>query len=568
MDTPSRVDKPIKYVPKGTLDISLEPSENIPNLPPEEVTHLVLTAKDVNPDDSQIVDKLLEDTISDENKEKLKPIKTNVTEVYTEAKPDETMEEQTKEGKTEHEVSVETSPENNLIREIGQGSENPVVSSDNVDHPIPTRTPEENNSDEVIHTSYELVEEKQGKKEQIEAEMVKLESTPENEQQDEPAHIIQPLGTPPSYETFLRSQGGKAAGEIPEVQTSEPQQQSTSNATPNTSTSLEAIEVKPVSKPPGVSKDGSVHQIKWVQFEGVRVPIITQNENGPCPMIAITNVLLLRQKISLPKDHEMVSSDLIIQTLSDELFSQSIAFHMIDDRDFIISHYRVGYNLINTKYRCDSDSDGTGVNSNVCNARGHGFNIYRCTLSEWSGQRQNFDEETRANYEENLSSAVSIFPKLQTGLDINVRFTGSWTNVVADFEYTTALTVFDLFRIPIFHGWVVDPQDVDLVKVLNNQTYNQVVEMIIDYKTSMDSVRVHKGLVAEEFLESTASQLTLCGLCELNDRLREGELAVFFRNNHFNTIYKKKVEKAVSVEVLHMVINTQAQLDTLNWEVF
>lgn len=64
---------------------------------------------------------------------------------------------------------------------------------------------------------------------------------------------------------------------------------------------------------------------------------------------------------------------------------------------------------------------------------------------------------------------------------------------VADFEYTTALTVFDLFRIPIFHGWVVDPQNADLVKVLNNQTYNQVVEMIIDYKTSMDSERVHKG---------------------------------------------------------------------------
>lgn len=366
MDTPSRVDKPIKHVPegmflislslvklkyflffivivivivlckliinifiifKGTLDISLIPSENILSLPPEEVTHLVSTPKDVNSDDSQNVgNKLLEDAISDENKDELKPIKTNVIEVSTEAKPDETMGEQTKEGKTEDKISVETSPKINLIREIGQESEKPVVSSDNVDHLIPTRTSPESNSGEVIHTSYELEEEKQGKMERIEVKIVKLESTPENEQQDEPAHIIQPIGTPPpSYETFLRSQDEKAAGKIPEVQISEPQQ-STSNATPNTSTSFEPVEVKPVCKPLlGISKDGSVHQIKWVQFEGVRVPIITQNENGPCPMIAITNVLLLRQKISLPEDHEMVSSDLIIQTLSDELFSQSTA---------------------------------------------------------------------------------------------------------------------------------------------------------------------------------------------------------------------------------------------------
>ncbi|VUZ55244.1 unnamed protein product [Hymenolepis diminuta] len=498
MDTPSRVDKPIKHVPEGTLDISLKPSENIPSLPPEEVAHLVSIPKDVNSDDSQNVDnKLLEVAISDENKGELKSVKANIIEVSTEAKPDETTGEQTKERKTEHEISAEASAEINLIREIGQESEKPVVSSDNVDYPIPTRISEQSNSGEVIYTSYELEEKKQGKQEQIEVKIVKLESTPENEQQDEPANIIQPLGTPPpSYETFLRSQDEKAGGKIPEVQTSEPQQ-STSNATSNTSTSFEPVEVKPVSKPlSGVSKDGSVHQIKWVQFEGVRVPIITQNENGPCPMIAITNVLLLRQKISLPEDHEMVSSDLIIQTLSDKLFSQSIA---------------------------------------------------------------NFDEETRANYEENLFSAVSIFPKLLTGLDINVRFTG-----VADFEYTTALTVFDLFRIPIFHGWVVDPQNADLVKVLNNQTYNQVVEMIIDYKTSTDSERVQKGLLAEEFLQSTASQLTLCGLCELNDRLREGELAVFFRNNHFNTIYKKKGSIYVLLTDVGFVNEPNFVWETLN----
>ena len=40
---------------------------------------------------------------------------------------------------------------------------------------------------------------------------------------------------------------------------------------------------------------------------------------------------------------------------------------------------------------------------------------------------------------------------------------------------------------------------------------------------------------------STASQLTYHGICELNSRLKEGELGVFFRNNHFNTLLKRKV---------------------------
>lgn len=49
------------------------------------------------------------------------------------------------------------------------------------------------------------------------------------------------------------------------------------------------------------------------------------------------------------------------------------------------------------------------------------------------------------------------------------------------------------------------------------------------------------GLIAEQFLETTAAQLTYHGLCELTAAAREGELSVFFRNNHFSTMTKHKV---------------------------
>ena len=52
---------------------------------------------------------------------------------------------------------------------------------------------------------------------------------------------------------------------------------------------------------------------------------------------------------------------------------------------------------------------------------------------------------------------------------------------------------------------------------------------------------IFPGLAAECFLEETANQLTYHGLCELNAKLQEDELCVFFRNNHFSTLYKHQV---------------------------
>uniref|UniRef100_A0A2K5V6L1 Ubiquitin carboxyl-terminal hydrolase n=1 Tax=Macaca fascicularis TaxID=9541 RepID=A0A2K5V6L1_MACFA len=86
-------------------------------------------------------------------------------------------------------------------------------------------------------------------------------------------------------------------------------------------------------------------------------------------------------------------------------------------------------------------------------------------------------EIQRLNYEQNMSDAMAILHKLQTGLDVNVRFTG-----VRVFEYTPECIVFDLLDIPLYHGWLVDPQIDDIVKAVGNCSYNQLVEKIISCK--------------------------------------------------------------------------------------
>lgn len=44
----------------------------------------------------------------------------------------------------------------------------------------------------------------------------------------------------------------------------------------------------------------NVHRVKMIAFKGRHVPIMLQDVNGPCPLLAIANVLLLRGQLQLP----------------------------------------------------------------------------------------------------------------------------------------------------------------------------------------------------------------------------------------------------------------------------
>ncbi|KAL4225687.1 Ubiquitin carboxyl-terminal hydrolase MINDY-2 [Mactra antiquata] len=219
----------------------------------------------------------------------------------------------------------------------------------------------------------------------------------------------------------------------------------------------------------------SIHQIKWVYFKKKHVPIITQNENGPCPLLALINVLLLQNRVKLTPQAEIVSASQLMAHLGD------------------------------------------------------------CVLQNVPGE-DGVSTPSRLNFEQNMGDAMAVMYKLQTGLDVNVRFTG-----VRDFEYTSECIIFDLLQISLYHGWLVDPQNSAEVEAVGKCSYNQLVEKIIVQKTSDEPNLVSQALVAEQFLESSASQLTYHGLSELCTQLKEDELAVLFRNNHFTTLYRYKV---------------------------
>uniref|UniRef100_A0A5S6R2W6 Ubiquitin carboxyl-terminal hydrolase n=1 Tax=Trichuris muris TaxID=70415 RepID=A0A5S6R2W6_TRIMR len=209
-----------------------------------------------------------------------------------------------------------------------------------------------------------------------------------------------------------------------------------------------------------------IHHVKWVKWFNRQVPIATQNENGPCPLLAICNLLLLRGDLSLPKDTEVVASSQLINMVGDLVFQQGQAKqkHMLD-------------------------------------------------------------------YEQNVYDAMSVLPKLSTGLDVNVKFKGAF-----EFEYTPECIIFDLLNITLCHGWISDPRNGEMHQAVGNLSYNQLVEKIVHE----DASKCTEGLLALAFYDSSGSQLTQYGLASLRNALREGHLAVLFRNNHFSVITKRK----------------------------
>uniref|UniRef100_A0A914RRV8 Ubiquitin carboxyl-terminal hydrolase n=1 Tax=Parascaris equorum TaxID=6256 RepID=A0A914RRV8_PAREQ len=82
--------------------------------------------------------------------------------------------------------------------------------------------------------------------------------------------------------------------------------------------------------------------------------------------------------------------------------------------------------------------------------------------------------------------------------------------------------------------WVSFPFSFYCVRLLGSLGYNEVAERIVNGDQDTESC------ILADFLQSTASQLTVYGLFELNAALNDGQIAVLFRNNHFHTLYKHK----------------------------
>eukprot|EP00891_Asterochloris_glomerata_P002115 jgi/Astpho2/2115/fgenesh1_pg.00038_%23_170_t len=157
------------------------------------------------------------------------------------------------------------------------------------------------------------------------------------------------------------------------------------------------------------------YKLKRIQYFRREVPIALQNENGPCPLLAIANVLLLRNQITLPANAPDVSQDRLVSL---------VAEHLLDSNN----EERLGPSV---------------------------------TI------------DYKANLQRNIEDAITLLPKLTTGIDVNVRF-----DDVHGFEFTDEVAIFDLLDVSLVHGWLVDPQE-EVAASIGQRTYNELVSELV-----------------------------------------------------------------------------------------
>jgi ubiquitin carboxyl-terminal hydrolase MINDY-1/2 len=63
----------------------------------------------------------------------------------------------------------------------------------------------------------------------------------------------------------------------------------------------------------------STYRLKKIQFLGRTVPILCQNQNGPCPLLAICNILLLQKQLDIHADHSEVNLTRLIELVADRV---------------------------------------------------------------------------------------------------------------------------------------------------------------------------------------------------------------------------------------------------------
>ncbi|KAF1957432.1 hypothetical protein CC80DRAFT_491543, partial [Byssothecium circinans] len=249
-----------------------------------------------------------------------------------------------------------------------------------------------------------------------------------------------------------------------------------------------------------------IKHIRWhdVNKRGIRTsPILTQNLNGPCPLLALVNALVLSTPAEIEtalvetlRTREQVTLGLLLDAVFDELMS---------------------------------------------------------------GRRGGAAQELP-----DVSELYKFLLLLHTGLNVNPMFvkdpdatdgTSALTPALAQqtggFENTRDMKLYRTFNIPLMHGWLPEPgSDAYLAfdriaKSYETSQYVQFQEEELDAKLQTDDAltpdeqQLFTDIHAiKEFLNLWPTQLTAYGLKTVRENLQPGQVAILFRNDHFSTLYK------------------------------
>ncbi|PLW24111.1 hypothetical protein PCASD_06727 [Puccinia coronata f. sp. avenae] len=245
-----------------------------------------------------------------------------------------------------------------------------------------------------------------------------------------------------------------------------------------------------------------IKQILWPPFPTTRqnnstprqVSILMQNNNGPCSLLAICNVLLLRGSIQLPgpSTRTSISFSSLLALLSEYLIQQDLPPIQLQSALATIPITQTGLDL---------------------NPRFASIDGFRESIQ----------------YHPSPSSAPHAH-----GLDL-----------------------FAAVRVPLVHGWIADSQDFDTWDVIVGKCgdYDKVLELVVAGEeliakqvqepnvdlSQEEQNLIKEALLARKFLDSTSTQLSYPGLFQLATGVPTDSLVTLLRNSHLSVLYRRPI---------------------------
>ncbi|KAI1372247.1 hypothetical protein F4677DRAFT_456649 [Hypoxylon crocopeplum] len=271
-----------------------------------------------------------------------------------------------------------------------------------------------------------------------------------------------------------------------------------------------SMESAPLQQPrpqsPNTRSKSETYQIKninWFDATAAknprRSPILVQNANGPCPLVALVNALTL----TTPADQ--TTSNLVETLKSREQISLSFLLEAVFDELMTHRHTNPDVSL------------------------------------------------------PDMSELYSFLKGLHTGMNVNPRFipnpelAASHKQLIpGTFENTRDMKLYATFSIPLIHGWL-PPSDDPVYDSFGRQasSYDDVQSILFREEELEDKLsNSEMGLTEQEqqlyqdiiiiksFLTTTATQLTPWGLEVITKAIRPGQVSILFRNDHFSTLYR------------------------------
>ena len=323
-----------------------------------------------------------------------------------------------------------------------------------------------------------------------------------------------PPGPPPSQQSKLIDHDEASATRPPKpapISTSQPNPTPSSGAVPETPGTMLKRQR---------NEHYQIKHINWYDTSDPRAkstlrrsPILTQNANGPCPLLALVNALVLSTPqhhdtalVEVLRSREQVSLGLLLDAVFDELMSgrRGETAHALPD----VSELYAFLLALHT-----------------------GMNVNPRFVTPVSTPRGSLDGHPNA--------LTSVHPMHRAQRKAGV------------FEETREMRLYSTFNIPLIHGWTA-PADSPAYEafVRSAPTFEDAQNIQFAEAELEDKLR-SEGLTPQEqqtltdiqtikaFLGTWPTQLTDFGLRTIAESLNAGQFAILFRNDHFSTIYKE-----------------------------